>query len=89
MKHSERSADNGFAQNPLNRWSDKRGDEAFMAAMRARPDARALVFAGELALLQDDGNPLFSLSDAAALGAARELLFLGEGAEGPLFAEQV
>ena len=85
----ERSAANGFAHNPLNRFSEKREDAAFIATLRARADARMLVFAGEQALLRNTSqgmDALFAMSETAELGPVREWAFLGEGPNGPLFA---
>ncbi len=94
MPHSatDRSAHNGFADNPLNRWSDKREDATFMAGMRGSHAARTLLFTADQTLLRDNGagpDPLFAMEAAAGFGPVRETLFLGEGEGGPLFAALV
>ena len=83
------SAQTGFADNPLDRMSEKRGDEVFMAGVLAQPDSRIVLFCNDMPLLRlRDGahDPLFDLSEAAALGASQERIFLGKGERGPLFA---
>ena len=85
----DRSSFTGFAHNPLNRRSEKREDAAFMAALAENPAARTLVLAGDMPVLLASGDqidPLFGMHDPWRLGVVRELVFLGEGARGPLFA---
>jgi NAD+ diphosphatase len=70
----------GFAVNPLDRVSERREDEAFLAALRARPDARALLICRDTPIIRkhaDGLDPLFPLSDIAGLGAARQTALLG------------
>ncbi|MGL4811596.1 MAG: NAD(+) diphosphatase [Beijerinckiaceae bacterium] len=80
----------GYADNPLNRHSDRREDAAAIALWRARPEARSVVLAGEMPVLAQPGHgrgpARFSLADAAALGEVVEQFFLGTDDEGPLFA---
>jgi NAD+ diphosphatase len=70
----------GFAINPLDRVSDKREDEAFLAAQRARPDARALVLCRDTPIIRkrpEGLDPLFPLSDIDSFGATRQSALLG------------
>ena len=85
----DRSAETGFAFNPLNRLSDKRDDDTFIAGLRGEAGARAVVIAGETPILKRAGeglDALFSLAEAAGLGAPLDEAFLGMGETGPLFA---
>ena len=90
MPPFDNSAAIGFALNPLDRQSDRREDEAYVAARRADPAARFLVLAGDVPLLQRRGESFEALFDAAAaanLGAERQSVFLGLDEGGaPLFA---
>ena len=80
----------GFAVNPLDRVSERRDDEAFLAALRARPDARALLLCRDTPLLKKSANgldPLFPLGEIDALGASRQSALLGVFPGGaPVFA---
>lgn len=70
----------GFAANPLDRLSERREDEAFLAALRARSDARALVICRDTPMLKKraaDLDPLFRLDEIDALGAPRLVALLG------------
>jgi len=86
----DNSAVIGFGENPLDRQSDKREDEAYIAARRADPAARFLVLAGDVPVLQRRGDGFDALFDAAAsaaLGPERQSLYLGLTAAGaPIFA---
>jgi len=65
-----------------------RGDEAALAAMAASDRARCYVTVGERAVLRKRGaefDPLFSPAEAAALGSARDTVFLGLMDEAPRF----
>jgi NAD+ diphosphatase len=79
-----------FAGAPLDRLSERREEAPFLAALRARPDARAVVFARDMPLLRRAGDalePLFPLAAVASLGGARLEALLGVGADGaPVFA---
>jgi len=86
---SERSAQAGFAVNPLNRMSDRRDDAAFISALAASPIARSLVLSGDIPLLKKAGDTyeaLFTFAEAAQFGTARETAFLGCRGEEPVFA---
>jgi NAD+ diphosphatase len=80
----------GFAVNPLDRVSDRRENQAFLADLRARPDARALILCRDTPIIRkrDEGlDPLFPLSEIGRLGAARQSALLGLFPGGaPLFA---
>jgi NAD+ diphosphatase len=90
FKSPVRSAAFGFAANPLDRQSERREDEAFVASLRARPDARTLLICRDTPLLKKDGpvlDPLFRLGEVAPIGASREEALLGLFPDGrPLFA---
>src|ERR1700753_3373637 len=65
----------GFADNPLDRLSEKREDEAFLAAARAAPEARSLVICRDMPVLKKSGASLaamFSLKETHQLGPGRE-----------------
>jgi NAD+ diphosphatase len=77
---SERPRQFGFAANPLDRVSERREDEAFLAALRARPDARALLICRDTPILRKRAeglDPLFALDEIGALGATRLTALLG------------
>jgi NAD+ diphosphatase len=79
-----------FSGNPLDRVSEKRDDEAFVAARAAREDARTVLIARDAPTLrQTDGapSPYFALPDLAAIGRVTETALLGVRASGaPVFA---
>src|SRR5208282_1532457 len=57
-----------------------RDDEAFLASLRARPDARALVICRDTPVMKkrvQGLDPLFRLDEIGALGATREVALLG------------
>jgi NAD+ diphosphatase len=70
----------GFAANPLDRVSERREDAAFVEALRARADARALLLCRDTPVLKkrDGGlDALFALSEIDALGATLQIALLG------------
>jgi len=70
----------GYVHNPLARAAELRTDAARLAALQADDRARAYLIAGELVVLHKAGTgtvPLFTLAEAAALGAITETVFLG------------
>jgi NAD+ diphosphatase len=79
-----RSASIGFNSNSLDRRSDRRDDEAFIAGLLAHPDTRFLVFDGDVPFLRRDASddPWFSAEEAASFGNARHRVFLGEESGG-------
>lgn len=86
---SERSARTGFAINRLNRMSERRDDVEFLDGLKQAPASRSLVLSGEIPVLKraDAGfDALFTFTEAASLGAARETAFLGWDGEAALFA---
>jgi NAD+ diphosphatase len=81
----------GFAANPLDRLSERREDDAFLAAARQKPEARTLVFCRDMPVLKKDGSALeafFTLEEARALGQIRESPLLGAQPDGaPVFTD--
>ncbi|HLJ71169.1 MAG TPA: NAD(+) diphosphatase [Roseiarcus sp.] len=81
----------GFAANSLDRLSERREDEAFLAAARSNPEARAVVFCRDMPVMKKAAGgfePLLSLEEAGRLGRRRESVLLGAEADGaPVFAE--
>jgi NAD+ diphosphatase len=70
----------GFAVNPLDRLSERREDEAYLAALRIRPDARALVLCRDTPVVKKNAgslDPLFSLEEVGVLGPPRQIALLG------------
>jgi NAD+ diphosphatase len=80
-----------FAGNDgLDRMSDKRDDAEFVAGLASDPRAKALAFVGDVPVLArraEGDSPWFSLAEAARIGPARELVFLGARDDGPRFAQ--
>jgi NAD+ diphosphatase len=89
----DRSAAIGFSLNPLDRLSERRDDEAFLAARLADPATRFFVIAGDVPVLRKEGDARSPLHDRAALeafGPVVQTVFLGVGADGrALFAALV
>jgi NAD+ diphosphatase len=80
FKSSGQQAQFGFAVNPLDRVSERRDDELFLAGLRARPDARALLICRDTPIIRKGAaglDPLFPLSEGEALGTARQSALLG------------
>jgi len=81
----------GFANNPLDRLSERREDEAFARAAWASPQARAVLFARDMPILKRDGAGLaafFTSQETNALGPTREQALLGSRDDGaPVFAQ--
>ena len=89
FKTADRSFGFSFHGNPLDRVSERREDAAFLAELRARPDARALLIARDMPILAkgEPHQPMFPLETAAALGGARVEILLGlEPSGAPVFA---
>lgn len=73
-----RSFSFGFSGAPLDRISDKREDAGFLAALRQRSDARAVLIARDMPILSRDGaDPFFSVATIGELGGARCEALLG------------
>jgi NAD+ diphosphatase len=81
----------GFATNPLDRLSERREDEAFLAAARANPAARAVVFCRDMPVLKKAAPALeafFPREEAHSLGPGRESVLLGTDQDAaPVFGE--
>lgn len=83
----ELSAQTGFAGNPLDRLSAIRDDQQAVEALLRAPQARTLVFAGDVPVMKAAGlDPFFTPVEAMGLGPMREQVLLGSAEEGPLFA---
>jgi NAD+ diphosphatase len=77
----EPSSLTGFANNPLDRMAERRDEAQFVADLAAHADARCFAFVADVPLLKQAANgldPFFTFTEAAALGNARELVFLGQ-----------
>ena len=80
-----------FAGGALDRLSAKRDDAAFVAELRARPEARFLLIARDMPLLtREPREVLFTLAEAERLGPSVDEILLGvrEGGS-PLFAARL
>ncbi|GAA4323425.1 NAD(+) diphosphatase [Pigmentiphaga soli] len=85
MPTFDRSATIGFGLNPLNRLSEKRHDEAFVAARRRDPSTRFMAFVGDTPVLDKSSgelDPLFQAGQLAALGEPVRDVFLGQDPQG-------
>jgi NAD+ diphosphatase len=81
----EPSAQNGFAQNRIDRRSEKR-DEGAVAAALAESAARLYLFRGDRTLVKA-GDPLFAVAETERLGGLPgEVVLLGWTASGPRLA---
>jgi NAD+ diphosphatase len=89
FKTVDRSFGFRFHGNPLDRASDRRDDAAFLAELSARPDARTLLIARDMPIL-NKGEPreaFFPRAAVEALGGAKLEILLGLEASGaPVFA---
>jgi len=84
----ELSAQTGFAGNPLNRLSEVRDDKAAVEALLRSPQARSLVFVGDVPVMKalNPLDPFFTPSQAASFGSICEQVLLGSWEDGPVFA---
>ena len=65
--------------------SERRDDVALLTALRGNPDARAVIFAGDLLVMRPGGG-LYTRAEAENLGANwAEATFLGASDAGPIF----
>ena len=80
----------GFAGGALDRLSERREDSAYLAGLRARPDAAAAIFARDMPILpagEGPRSPFLPLAEVARLGGAQLEALLGVAADGaPVFA---
>lgn len=78
------SASIGFNLNHLDRRSEKRDDEDFIAKLRNDPAARFLVFDGDVPLLKrgEKHDAWITASEALAFGQPLQSVFLGEERDG-------
>jgi NAD+ diphosphatase len=74
----------GFTLDPLDRMSEKRDDEAFVAGLRDDPATRFLLFIDNVPLFKraDGHDPLFDAGQAARFGAPLQSVLLGRDAGG-------
>lgn len=75
----------GFNLNPLNRLSEMRHDEDYVAGRRREESTRFLMFAGEMPVLSVRGDmfePLFTQREVAEWGEPSADIFLGQGEDG-------
>jgi NAD+ diphosphatase len=74
----------GFTLDPLDRMSEKRDDEQFVASLRDDPATRFLLFVNNVPLFKRAAghDPLFDAREAALLGAPRQSVLLGRDADG-------
>jgi NAD+ diphosphatase len=78
----------GYTSSAIDRAADRRIDEAVLEKFLADARAFGYVVGGEMVVMKARGevaDPLFSPAEAAALGAARETIFLGLTGEAPRF----
>jgi NAD+ diphosphatase len=90
FKTAARAPAFGFGGAPLDRVSERRDDDATVAALRARPDAKAVLIARDMPILprgEAPSAPFFPLAEVERLGGARIEALLGiEAAGAPVFA---
>jgi NAD+ diphosphatase len=89
FKTADRSFGFRFHGNPLDRASDRRDDAAFLAELRARPDARTTLIARDMPVLAkgDPCQAFFGRAAVEALGGAKLEILLGlEPSGAPVFA---
>jgi NAD+ diphosphatase len=70
----------GYTQSRIERAAERRPDDVAIAALAAQPSAGAYVIGGDLIVMKKGSalsDPLFTLAEARALGAANETIFLG------------
>jgi NAD+ diphosphatase len=92
FKTADRSFGFAFPGNPLDRASDRRESAGFIAALRERPDARAVLIARDMPIFtkSEPREATFPFATVAALGGARLEILLGLEPSGtPVFAAQL
>ena len=88
----DRSHAAGFALNTLDRMSNQREEESFVADLRAAETSRVLVLSGEIPALKLDvgaHDAIFTFAEAESLGDAVHTVFLGCHGERALFASLI
>jgi NAD+ diphosphatase len=78
----------GYTGSLIDRAADRRTDEAALAKFAKDPRAGVYAIGGELVVMKQQGetiDPLFSVAEAASLGAVRENIFLGLMNDAPRF----
>jgi NAD+ diphosphatase len=88
----ELSAATGYAFNPINRLSERRDQPDFLESQLNDPAARFVVIGRDRPVLKEGNgkfDPLFTRSEALALGKIHETVFLGQSDTRPLFALQL
>jgi len=78
----------GYVQSRLERGAELRADNAAMARLAGEPSAGAYVIGGDLIVMKTGtplNDPLFTMREAHALGAASETVFLGLSKAAPRF----
>ena len=88
----DRSHATGFALNTLDRMSNQREDETFVANLRTARTSRVIVLSGEIPALKLDGDThdaLFTFEEAEGLGNASHTVFLGCHGDRALFARLI
>jgi len=79
----------GYTASLIERAADRRADAAAIAKFESDPRARAYVIDGELVVLNKGApvhDPLFTLSQARALGKTAEMIFIGLAQDAARFA---
>lgn len=76
----------GFSGNPLERFSEKREDEALLAALKKAPGARAVALHDGAILATSDGEVIFARDAALRFGDALDEILLGRDEKGPVYA---
>jgi NAD+ diphosphatase len=79
----------GYTASLIERAAERRADAPALAALERDPRARAYVIGGEMVMLKraaDVNDPLFTLTEARALGRTAEIVFLGLLEDAPRFA---
>jgi NAD+ diphosphatase len=91
MAGLELSSRLGFAAGRLERMADRRADGSFLAAERADPARRVVVFCGDSPLVTQDApaSCLFEPDIAGALGEALDEIYLGRLDGAPVFAHRI
>jgi NAD+ diphosphatase len=78
----------GYTASAIDRAAICRDDTAKLAQLAAHERAGVYVIGGELVVLKNSGDghdPLFSATEAGALGSAQQTVFLGLSSEAPRF----